>query len=96
MKKKRYNKTKKRNVSDPSDTNSIDGSTAPHGYTARGRTHLGGSPAESFLNRAISPPVTGPPVTGHPVTGKPGTGQPGTSQPGTSYLSTIDQSTRHL
>ena len=65
MTKKRDNKTKKRNVSVLSDTISLDGSTAPHGYTARGRTHLGGSTVETISNRAISTPVTRHPVTGH-------------------------------
>ena len=52
---------------DSPDTISIDGSTAPHGFTAWGRTYLGGGPMESFSNRTISPPVTGQPVTGQPV-----------------------------
>ena len=76
MTKKRDNKTKKRNVPDSSDTISIDGSTAPQSFTARGRTHLGDSPMESFSNRAISPPVTGQLVTSQPVTGLQGTGHP--------------------
>ena len=65
MAKKRDKKTKKRNVPDSSDIISIDGSTAPHGLTARGRTHLGGSPMELFSNRAISPPVTNHRSTSH-------------------------------
>ena len=88
MTKKRDNKTKKRNVPDSSDTISIDGSTAPHAFTARGRTHLGGSPVEWFSKRAISPPVTGKPDTSQPVTGQLVTGHPGTSHPGTSHQST--------
>ena len=49
---RRQNKKKNRNVSDPSDTISLDGRTAPHGFTARGRTHLGGSQMET--NRPLS------------------------------------------
>ena len=88
MTKKRDNKTKKRNVLDPSDTISLDGSTTPHGFTARGRTHLGDSPMETISNRAISPPGTGQPVTGQPVTGHPGTSHPVNGHPGTSLRST--------
>ena len=65
MTKKRDNKTKKRNVSDPSDTISIDRSTAPHSFTARGRIHLGGSPMETTSNRTISPPGTRHQSTSH-------------------------------
>ena len=77
-----------------SDSVTVDGSTAPHSYTARGRTHQGGSPADLESDWALSPPVTGHPVTGQPVTshpvtgqlitGHPVTGQPVTSQPGSS------------
>ena len=100
MTKKRDNKTKKRNVPDSSDTISIDGSTAPHGFTARGRIHLGGSPMETFSNRAISPTVTGQPVTRHRSSWhwstrhrstshwSPVTSQPSSSQSGTSHLDT--------
>ena len=45
-------------MSDPSDTTSLDGSTAQHGYTARGRTHQGGSPLDNESNQALRPPVT--------------------------------------
>ena len=68
MTKKRDNKTKKKNVPDPSDTISIDGSTAQHGYTARGRAHLGGSPVETISNQAISPPGTRHRATRHRAT----------------------------
>ena len=65
MTKKRDNKNKKRKVPTQSDTLSLDGSTAPQGYTARSRTHLGGSPVETFSDRAISLPVTGHWATRH-------------------------------
>ena len=56
-------KNKKSIQSDLSDTGSHDGSTAPHNYTARGRTHQGGSPEDQVSDPALSPPVTGHPVT---------------------------------
>ena len=58
MTNRKQNKKKNRNVSDLSDTIFLDGSTAPHAFTARGRTHLGGSQMEMKSNQAISPPVT--------------------------------------
>ena len=93
MTKKRDNKTKKRNVPDQSDTISLDGSTALHSFTARGRTHLSGRPMEMISNWAISPPGTSQPDTGHPVTCQPVTVQPGTSQPGTSQTVTSQPGT---
>ena len=92
------NKKKNRNVSDPSDTISLDGSTAPHGFTARGRTHLGGSQMQTNSIQAISLPVTGHPGTGQPVNGQPVTGQlitgyPGTGQPVTGQPVTGQPST---
>ena len=72
-----------------SDNGTVDGSTAPHSFTARGRTHQGGSLADLESDRALSPPVTSQPVTSQPVTGQPVTGQlisvhPVASQPVTS------------
>ena len=68
-----------------------------HSYTARGRTHHGGSLVDLESDWALSPPVTGhpvtchsvtsQPVTGHPVTGQPVTGQPVPGQPGTRHQS---------
>ena len=98
-KQKKQKKTKK-SQSDMSDSGTVDGSTAPHSYTARGRTHQGGSPADLESDRALSPPVTshqspvnqspvtGQLISGHPVTGHPVTGQPVTSQPVTSQPGT--------
>ena len=70
MTNRRHNKKRKRNASDPSVSISLDGSTAPHGFTARGRTHQGGIPMgdESTLDR--SPPVIGQDFTGQPVLAK--------------------------
>ena len=92
--KQKKSKKSKKSQSDMSDNRTVDGSTAPHSFTARGRTHQGGSLAES--DWALSPPVTGQPVTSHPVTGQfisvhpvtghPVTGQPVTSQPGACQL----------
>ena len=104
MTNRRQNKKKNRNVSDLFDTISLDGSTTQHGFTARGRTHLGGSQMETNSNQAISPPVTGhtpvnqspviysqiiqAPVNQSSVTGQQGTGQPGTCLPGTGQPGT--------
>ena len=77
-------KNKKRILSDPSDTTSLDGSTAPHGCTARGRTHQGGSPLDDDSSWALSPP-TGQPVTGQPGTVQPVTGHPVNGQPVISH-----------
>ena len=68
--KRREKKSKKtKSQSDLSDNGTHDGSTAPLSYTARGRTHQGGSPGDLELDRALSPPVTSHPVTGQPITG---------------------------
>ena len=105
---RKQKKNRKRIQSDLSDTGSPDGSTAPLSFTARGRTHQGGSPGYQVFDWTISPPVTGQPVTviqspvnqslvnqAHqlPVTGHPVTGQPVTSQP--HHWSTSHKSTRH-
>ena len=70
MQKRKQKKSKKskKSQSDMSDNRTVDGSTAPHSSTARGRTHQGGSLADLESDRALSPPVTGHPVTGQPVT----------------------------
>ena len=46
MTQKRKQKKSKKSQSDMSDTGTVDGSTAPHSFTARGRTHQGGSLAD--------------------------------------------------
>ena len=106
MQKRKQKKSKKskKSQSDMSDNGTVDGSTAPHSFTARGRTHQGGSLADLESDRALSPPVTSQPVnqspvTSHPVTGQlisvhPVTGHPVASQPVTSHQSTRRQSTR--
>ena len=56
--KSRQKKSKKtKSQSDLSDNGTHDGSTAPLSYTARGRTHQGGSPGDLESNRALIPPV---------------------------------------
>ena len=104
--KRKQKKSKKSNKSqsDMSDNGTVDGSTAPHSFTARGRTHQGGSLADLESDRALRSPVTShqstsQPVTSHPVTGQlisvhPVASQPVTSQPVTSHQSTRHQSTR--
>ena len=81
MAKKKQNKKKRRQaVSDPSDDNSLDGSTTPQGYTARGRTQLDGDYSDAECVQSVSPPVAGQPATSQSVTGQPGPSQPGTGQ----------------
>ena len=90
---------------------SQSGSTAPHSYTARGRTHQGGSQADLESDRALSPPVTshwssshrstshpvtGQLISGHPVTGHPVTGHPVTGQSVTSQPVTSQPGTSQL
>ena len=58
MTQKRKQKKSKKSQSDMSDNGTVDGSTAPHSFTARGRTHQGGSLADLESDRALSPPVT--------------------------------------
>ena len=97
--KQKKSRKSKKSQSDMSDNGTVDGSTAPHSFTARGRTHQGGSLADLKSDRALSRPVTSQPVTSHPVTGQlisvhPVTGHPVASQPVTSHQSTRHQSTR--
>ena len=71
--KQKKSKKSKKSQSDMSDNGTVDGSTAPHSFTARGRTHQGGSLADLESDRALSPPVTShqSPVTSQPVTSQP-------------------------
>ena len=57
-KKKQNKKKRKLAVSDPSDDNSLDGSTTPQGYTARGKTHQGGDYSDAECVQSVSLPVT--------------------------------------
>ena len=77
QRRKQKKNNKKKTMSDLSDHESVDGSTAPHSFTAWGRTHQGGSPGDQVSDRA-SPPVTCQAATGQPVTGQPVASQPGT------------------
>ena len=61
--KQKKSKKSKKSQSDMSDNGTVDGSTAPHSFTARGRTHQGGSLVDLESDRALSPPVTSQPVT---------------------------------
>ena len=97
--KQKKSRKSKKSQSDMSDNGTVDGCTAPHSFTARGRTHQGGSLVDLKSDRALSRPVTSQPVTSHPVTGQlisvhPVTGHPVASQPVTSHQSTRHQSTR--
>ena len=98
--KQKKSKKSKKSQSDMSDNGTVDGSTAPHSFTARGRTHQRGSLADLESDQALSPPVTSHPVTGqlisvHPVTGHPVASHQSTSHQSTRHQSTRLQSTRH-
>ena len=71
--KQKKSKKSKKSQSDMSDNGTVDGSTAPHSFTARGRTHQGGSLADLKSDRALSPPVTShqSPVNQSPVNQSP-------------------------
>ena len=69
--KQKKSKKSKKSQSDMSDNGTFDGSTAPHSFTARGRTHQGGSLADLESDWALSPPVTSQPVTSQPVNQSP-------------------------
>ena len=85
-KQKKSKKTKK-SQSDMSDSGIVDGSTTPHSYTARGRTHQGGSPADLESDQALSPPVTShqSPVLQSPVNQSPVNQSPVTQSPGNLF-----------
>ena len=99
--KQKKSKKSKKSQSDMSDNRTVDGSTAPHSFTARGRTHQGGSLADLESDRALSPPVTSHQSTSHQSTShqsfshwatylrsssRQSTSHQSTSQPGTSQL----------
>ena len=92
--KQKKSKKSKKSQSDMSDNGTVDGSTAPHSFTARGRTHQGGSLADLESDRALSPPVTSQPVTSQPVIQSLGNLFPVASHQSTSHQSTRHQSTR--
>ena len=103
--KQKKSKKSKKSQSDMSDNGTVDGSTAPHSFTARGRTHQGGSLADLESDRALSPPVTSQPVTSQPVTSHQSSSHWATylrssshrssSRQSISHQSTSHQSTRH-
>ena len=103
--KQKKSKKSKKSQSDMSDNGTVDGSTAPHSFTAWGRTHQGGSLADLESDRALSPPVTSHRSFSHqstnhqsPVTQSPGNLSPFIQSPviqSPVYQSTSHQSTRH-
>ena len=102
--KQKKSKKFKKSQSDMSDNGTVDGSTAPHSFTARGRTHQGGSLADLESDRALSPPVTShqsrQPVTSHQSSSHWATylrssSHQSSSRQSTSHQSTSHQSTRH-
>ena len=100
-KQKKSKKTKK-SQSDMSDSGTVDGSTAPHSYTAWGRTHQGGNLGDlvrsgikptshqSLVNRSSSHRSTS-----HQSTNHQSTGHQSTSHWATYHRSFIHQSSSH-
>ena len=100
MTQKRKQKKSKKSQSDMSDNGTVDGSTAPHSFTARGRTHQGGSLADLESDRALSPPVTSHRSSSHRSTSHQSPSHGATylrssSHRSSSRRSTSHQSTRH-
>ena len=93
--KQKKSKKSKKSQSDMSDNGTVDGSTAPHSFTARGRTHQGGSLADLESDRALSPPVTSHQSSSHWATYLRSSSRQSTSHQSTSHQSTSHQSTRH-
>ena len=95
--KQKKSKKSKKSQSDMSDNGTVDGSTAPHSFTARGRTHQGGSLADLESDRALSPPVTSHQSTSHQSTSHQSSSHWATylrssSRQSTSHQSPVNQS----
>ena len=93
--KQKKSKKSKKSQSDMSDNGTVDGSTVPHSFTARGRTHQGGSLADLESDRALSPPVTSHQSPSHWATYLRSSSHRSSSRQSTSHQSTSHQSTRH-
>ena len=98
--KQKKSKKSKKSQSDMSDNGTVDGSTAPHSFTARGRTHQGGSLADLESDRALSPPVTSHQSTSHQSTSHQSSSHWATylrssSHRSSSRQSPVNQSTSH-
>ena len=93
--KQKKSKKSKKSQSDMSDNGTVDGSTAPHSFTARGRTSQGGSLADLESDRALSPPVTSHQSTSHQSSSHWATYLRSSSRQSTSHQSTSHQSTSH-
>ena len=91
--KQKKSKKSKKSQSDMSDNGTVDGSTAPHSFTARGRTHQGGSLADLESGRALSPPVTSHQSTSHQSSSHWATYLRSSSHRSSSRQSTSHQST---
>ena len=87
--KQKKSKKSKKSQSDMSDNGTVDGSTAPHSFTARGRTHQGGSLADLESDRALSPPVS------HQSTSHQSTSHQSTSHQSSSHWATYFRSSSH-
>ena len=93
--KQKKSKKSKKSQSDISDNGTVDGSTAPHSFTARGRTHQGGSLVDLESDRALSPPVTSHRSSSHRSSNNRSSSHRSTSHQSTRHQSTRLQSTRH-
>ena len=94
MTRKRQNIKKRLAVtSDLSDDNTIDGSTTPQAYTARGRTHQGGFYSDAKCIQSVSLPVTTHRITAHWSTTHQSTSHWSASHRSTKHQSTRQQST---
>ena len=96
--KQKKSKKSKKSQSDMSDNGTVDRSTAPHSFTARGRTHQGGSLADLESDRALSPPVNqsiSHQSSSHWATYLCSSSHRSSSRQSASHQSTSHQSTRH-
>ena len=93
--KQKKSKKSKKSQSDMSDNGTVDGSTAPHNFTARGRTHQGGSLADLESDRALSPPATSHRSSSHQSPSHWATYLRSSSHRSSNRRSTSHQSTRH-
>ena len=79
-------KSQTQSVSSDKKKKKKHGSTALHGITGRGKTHIGGNALGTCTQGSTSPPATGhwAMVTGYPMTDPPGNGQLPNGQEDTS------------
>ena len=95
--KQKKSKKSKKSQSDMSDNGTVDGSTAPHSFTARGRTHQGGSLADLVWpgTKPTSHQSTSHQSPSHWATYLRSSSHRSSSRQSSSHQSTSHQSTRH-